>query len=117
MNLQEMLLSLEEQFWKGDRAFYENNLTGEALMVFADPVGVLAREATIASIGEGARWADVQFDDVRALSLTPDVAIITYRATARRHGDSSEYHARATSVYLQRDGTWELALHQQTAQA
>ena len=50
MNIAGNLIALEEEFWKGDADFYRQRLTAEALMVFADPVGVLGKEETVASI-------------------------------------------------------------------
>ena len=43
MNIAGDLIALEEQFWKGDADFYRQRLTAEALMVFPDPVGGLAK--------------------------------------------------------------------------
>ena len=54
------------------------------------------------------------FDAPRSLALSADVAALQYRASARREGDDSPYHALVTSVYVRRDGAWRLALHQQT---
>jgi hypothetical protein len=37
-----------------------------------------------------------------------------YQATARREGDTSDYSAFVTSVYVRRGKGWQLAMHQQT---
>ena len=62
----------------------------------------------------GAGWTSHEIHDgALLLRLGPDVASITYRATAVRAGQDP-YHALFTSVYVRREGAWKLALHQQT---
>lgn len=112
--LREWLLALEESFWYGDGAFYQQHLAADALMVFGDPVGVLDRETTVRSIADSPRWQQVQLEDVRLAALGADAVVLTYRATARRNEDEPEYRARASSAYVHRGGEWLLAFHQQT---
>jgi hypothetical protein len=113
MELERQILDLEEQFWRGDAAVYRRNLAADALMVF-EPLGVLDRDAIIASIEGGQRWVDVSFDDVRLVRLTDDTSVVTYRAHGRREGEAT-YTALVSSVYVRRDGDWQLAFHQHTA--
>jgi hypothetical protein len=113
MNIAGDLIALEEQFWKGDADFYRQRLTAEALTVFPDPVGVLGKEETVASIVQAPRWRDVEFTEVRAVMLATDAALLVYRATARRAGQVT-YVTRASSVYVRQNGAWTLAFHQQT---
>ena len=113
MNIAGDLIALEEQFWKGDADFYRQRLTAEALMVFPDPVGVLGKEETVASISQAPRWRDVEFTEVRAVMLATDAALLVYRATARRP-EHATYVTRASSVYVRENGAWKLAFHQQT---
>jgi hypothetical protein len=113
MNIAGELIALEEQFWKGDADFYRQRLTAEALMIFADPVGVLGKEDTVASISQAPRWRDVKFSEVKALMLATDAALLVYRATARRAEDAT-YVTRASSVYVRQDEAWTLAFQQQT---
>ena len=114
MSVADQLLQLEERFWKSDADFYDENLTPDALMVFADPVGAMTREAIVASIGEAPRWEHVEFHDVTHVPLTSDVILLTYRATAQRAGMEAPYEARASSLYVERGDGWQLAFHQQT---
>ena len=43
-----------------------------------------------------------------------DSVVLSYRATARKAGDDTEFRAYASSVYIHLGGEWKLALHQQT---
>jgi hypothetical protein len=110
--LQQQLLDMEARFWKGSADYYARNLAADALMVFGDPVGVMDRDETVRSIADAPRWQDVAFEDVAFVVLTPDAAVVTYRASARRE-DGAQYIARASSAYVNRGG-WRLAFHQQT---
>jgi hypothetical protein len=93
------MIALEEQFWKGDADFYRQRLTAEALMVFPDPVAVLGKEETVASISEAPRWRDIQFTEIKGVMLATDAALLVYRATARR-AENATYATRASSVYV-----------------
>src|ERR671915_789578 len=108
MNIAGDLIALEEQFWKGDADFYRQRLTADALMVFPDPVSVLDKEETVASISQAPRWRDVEFTEVKSVMLATDVALLVYRATARRT-EHAAYVTRASSVYARQDGAWKLA--------
>jgi uncharacterized damage-inducible protein DinB len=112
-DLEEHLLSREQEFWKGDADFYRQNLTDDSLMVFAEPIGVLTKEATVASIAGGARWAEVSFDHARLLRLGRDAVLLTYKADARRD-DGSTYAALVSSAYVHTDRGWQLSFHQHT---
>ena len=117
MDLENELVAIERSLWTNDAAIYESSLIEDAVLVFAE-TGVIRREPALAAIrqenAEGRRWAEVQFDDVLALRLTPDAALLTYRATARWAHASSPIAVLASSVYVSREGRWKLAFHQQT---
>lgn len=112
-DLKRRLLALEERFWTGGVAFYEENLAADCLMVFPG-AGVLTREGIIAGIARGARWRQVEMDDVRLVSLSDRAAILAYRATARREGQEGSYVALVSSAYVEQNGAWKLAFHHQS---
>lgn len=107
-------MHLEEQFWKADADFYRDNLTPDALMVFADPIGAMTKQAIVESIRVASRWHRIEFGNVTHVPLTSDVMLLTYRATAEREAAEAPYAARASSVYVKCGGGWQLAFHQQT---
>lgn len=108
------LEQLERQFWTGGAQFYTGNLAADAVMVFADPVGVLRRERIVETIAAAPRWRSVTFEDVSLVELAPNVRLLTYRARAERQDELSPYAALVSSAYVRRDGRWQLAFHQQT---
>jgi hypothetical protein len=111
----EMLSQLwerEREFWLGGVSVYREHLAGDSLMVF--PGMVLSKSQTEASIAGGPRWTSVAFADQRLVPLTPDVVALVYRASASREGEEAPYSAVVSSVYVRQDGSWKLALHQQS---
>jgi hypothetical protein len=117
MEIEKHLIDIERKLWTNDSVVYKNNLIEEALLVFPD-TGVITRDIAIDAIltenAEGRRWAEVEFHDVRSLRLASDVALLTYRVAARWEHERSRSSALASSIYVNRDGVWKLAFHQQT---
>jgi hypothetical protein len=117
MSLEAQLLDVEKRLWRNDAELYHDNLTEAALLVFPE-TGVITRDVAVDSIlaenAEGRRWAEVNVEGVRSVQLTEDVALLTYRVTARWEHEESEYPALASSVYVKREGMWKLAFHQQS---
>lgn len=108
------LVELEQRFWTSDVDMYRQRVTDDALMVFAEPVGILTKAQILTSIAGAARWADVRFENVQVRPVANDVVLLVYKATARRENDDDWYEALASSVYMKRTGEWMLAFHQQT---
>ena len=117
MSLEKQLLDVEKRLWKYDAELYHDNLITEALLVFPE-TGIITRDVAVDAIlaenAEGRRWAEVDFEGVRSIQLTEDVALLTYRVTARWEHDESAYLALASSIYVKRDRAWKLAFHQQS---
>jgi hypothetical protein len=83
-------------------------------MVFPDTV--LSRQESLSAIAGARPWSSFSLEDVHVLPVGAEGGIITYRAVAKRAGEST-YDALMTSVYAKRDGAWRLVLHQQTPSA
>ncbi len=110
------LLELEDQGWtalsSGNGAeFYDEHLADDARMVF--PFGVMTRADSVEAMRAAPPWSRYQIQDPTVVQLTPESAVLTYRAIAQRDGQP-EYRAWMSSVYVLRDGRWKMALHQQT---
>lgn len=92
-------------------AFYEEGLARDVLMLFPGGMVIEDRADVISSMG-GPAWDGFEISDERVVELGDEVAVVVYRATANR--GETEYTALFNSTYIREDGTWKLALHQQT---
>ena len=115
----EALVELEERGWRalstgqvGARAFYSSLLSHDVVMVFPGGLRLSGKENVLASIG-AQPWNSYQLTDVQVLSLSKSGALVIYRVTAQREG-GEPYGALASSLYVERQGRWVLAFHQQT---
>jgi hypothetical protein len=81
-------------------------------MAFPAPFGIAGRDEVIAAVADGTNWDESELDEVRVTHPAPGTAVVVYRASARR-GENA-YRCYAGSVYVERDGSWKLAFHQQT---
>ncbi|QEC49764.1 nuclear transport factor 2 family protein [Baekduia soli] len=109
--LLETLLELERRLGAGDGDAYRERLTGDALVVV--PGARLSREETAAAMDASPGWRSFELHEPVVVALGDDHALLSYRFTGRRTAQVG-YEALMTSLYVRRDGTWRLALHQQT---
>ena len=111
------LIEIERRLWTNDAAFYQDNLTDDCLLVFAE-TGVITREIAVDAIRkeneQGRRRAEVDFEGIRQLRLTEADSLLNYRVTARWEHEESSVTLLASSIYVRRDEAWKLAFHQQT---
>jgi hypothetical protein len=114
MSVRRELLEAEGEFWRaaGDRERYATNLAADAIHVFPG-WGVAKREAVLSGVAEAEPWTTFSIEDPELLILSDESAALVYRARAQR-GNEPPYEAAITSVYRRCDGSWKLALHQQT---
>lgn len=112
MTLKSDLVQIERSLWKGGVDAYRRNLDDDCLVAFGQQAGVSTREEVAGTVKEGARWEDVKLEVEGLLQPTPDVAILTYRASAMR--EDEPYHALVSSGYVRREEAWKLMFHQQT---
>ena len=116
MTDQHELEALERLGWEAlcgpdGAGFYRDLMADDGLMVF--PGLVLEKERTIEAIEGEPPWEWFEMSDVHTVEAAPDVAFVTYRATAERAGEGT-YRAMMSTVYARRDGRWRLVLHQQS---
>ncbi|GAB4007442.1 hypothetical protein GCM10029992_61200 [Glycomyces albus] len=118
MELRDELLSAERAGWdalcEGTGAeFYGSKMTEDGMMVLAHGFA-LDRSEVAASLREAPPWSGYEITDTRLICLGSDAAAITYRARAWRDGEDTEFTALMSSVYTRTEGSWKLALYQQT---
>ena len=110
------LLELEEQGWRAlsssdPVAFCIEWLADDALMVV--PGSVIDRGAFLEAVAHAEPWKTHHIDDPQTLRISADSAALVYRVRAQRE-NQPEFTALLTSVYVAREGRWQLVLHQQT---
>jgi len=86
-------------------------MADDGVMVF--PGLIMDKATTLEVMAEVAPWVTFSLADVRVINASSDCGIVVYRADAQRAGETT-YRAEMTSVYVQRDGSWRLVLHQQS---
>jgi hypothetical protein len=114
MSVREELIELEGAFWRagGDPGFYRDRFADDGVMAFN--VGIMTKHQILDVVDRAIPWERFTIDNPRFVALTDDVTSLTYTTTAKATGSLEEYRAAVTSVYVQREGTWVLILHQQT---
>jgi hypothetical protein len=115
----EQLLEIERSLWTNDAEGYYERYSPNALLVFPG-VGRIDRGTAVAAIrkenAEGRAWAEVTMDAVDGRWMVPDaVALVTYRAMARWNYESEASGYLCSTVYVRRQDTWQVSLHQQTS--
>lgn len=112
------LLELEHQGWRslceGTGAdFYGRIMTEDAVMVLAHGQ-VFDRQAVVESLNDAPPWRTYDISEERLIALDDDHAALVYTGRGYRGEGSPEFVALMSSVYTRRDGSWLLALYQQT---
>lgn len=118
MSASDELLSLERAAWdalstSGEAAatFYENVLASDVLMLLPGGMVIDDRTVVVDSM-RGTPWSSYELSEERVHELTDATAVVAYRGAAVRGGQ--EYVALFNSTYVKQDGSWRLAVHQQT---
>lgn len=110
------LLELEEQGWQALSSaepgeFCDEWLADDAVMIV--PGMVIDRATFLEAVAHEQPWASHRIEEPRVVHLTDDSAALVYRVKAQRRGQP-EFAGLLTSMYVNRAGRWQLALHQQT---
>ncbi|MEO8223480.1 MAG: hypothetical protein ABI661_01640 [Gammaproteobacteria bacterium] len=114
MTLEESLWDLEQKFWLGDAAFYAQHRTDDCCLLLPQPAGVLGKDGAVAWARETVPWTGVRFGGRRVIRLHDRIVLLAYNASAHRRKELTTYRTLASSVYVNRDGDWRRAFHQQT---
>ena len=114
LTLQETLWDMEQKFWVEGADFHARHMTDDCVVLMPPPAGVLSRDSAVELVRETPRWTGVRFGGRRVLQLHDRIFLLAYNASAHRRKELSTYRALASSIYINRDGDWRLAFHQQT---
>jgi hypothetical protein len=112
----DVLLEREEQGWEALSSsdpvqFCREWLADDAVMIV--PGRVIDRATFLEAVAREQPWATHRIEEPRVIRLSDDSAALVYRVTAQRD-DQPKFVGLLTSIYVNRAGRWQLALHQQT---
>ena len=118
-DIQTTLLSLKDKALEAtknaDAAFYNNYLADNAIAVV--PFGVFDKKAIVHLMGSGdSPFKSVKIEDTKAVVLTPESGIVTYKATYEilKEGTKNISVVFVTTVYAKINGEWKGVFYQQT---
>lgn len=115
-DIKSTLLSLKEQALEAtknaDAKFYEGYLSDNAVAIV--PIGVFNKKAIVEQMGDkNSPFKSSKIEDTKAMVLTPESGIVTYKATYQKK-DNSDYEVFVTTVYAKINGDWKGVFYQQT---
>jgi hypothetical protein len=119
MDIEQTLLDLEDEMWRanreGDGAFYDRMVRDDGLVVSRYGVATKAEIVPVVTKNENP-FIRTDLSDRKVLRITPDSALVTYKAavTALIDGSEVEFQVLATSVYAREGDGWRSVFHQQT---
>lgn len=107
------IIELEERFWEaaGNPEFYEEHFADDGAIAL--PIGVMDKTSVVDAMASAQPWTGYELTDPAFIDIADDVAAVTYTATAVRD-EGEPYQAVISSVYVRRNGSWKLVIHQQT---
>lgn len=78
------------------------------------PFGIFDKNAIVQQMGSAnSNFKSSRIDDTRAIVLTPESGIVTYKATYEK-GDKKAFEVFVTTVYAKVRGEWKGVFYQQT---
>lgn len=116
--VQNALMDLERKGWDalcdstGD-VFYGEVMTDDAVMVLANGE-IMDRAMVVAALRQAPPWRTYDIGEARFVDTGPGSVALVYVGTAYRESDEPAFVGLMSSVYVQQDGDWRLALYQQT---
>ena len=117
-DVQAILLQLKDQALeatkKADAGFYENYLADNAVAIV--PFGVFDKKAIVQQMSSAnSVFKSSKIENTKAIVLTPESGIVTYKATYEREDGQSPLEVFVTTVYAKVGGAWKGVFYQQTA--
>lgn len=107
------VIRLERRLWDeaNDPEAYRQLMTDDQISVI-EPMGVIPKAQAVEMAVKAPRWTEVAMHEVDARELAPNCVVLTYRGSARRGDGGALYRARISSVYVHRQGRWQLGFTQ-----
>lgn len=110
------LIALETKVWE---ALQSGDVAADAALLSEDfvglyPTGFADRGDHAGQLDEGPTVAEFSIHEARAIQLSPEHAVLAYRADYRRPGNSDTESMYVSSVWSQHDGRWVNVFSQDT---
>jgi hypothetical protein len=117
-DIRQTLVDLARKAWdaniREDAGFYRDFLIDEAVGV--NDSGIVDKAALVKQLQyhTGVPFTEVTVEDPRVLVLSPDSALLIYKATihATRNGKEVVLSDYVTTAFVRRDGKWKGAFQQ-----
>lgn len=109
----EDVIRLERRLWDeaNNPEAYRQLMTEDEISVI-EPMGVVPKAQALELALKSPPWTEVEMTDVEARELAPNCVVLTYRGAGRRGDSGARYRARICSVYVHRQGRWQLGFTQ-----
>ena len=109
MTATEAVMDVEKRFWEeSDSAEFFQSYVADDAVIMLPGMGVLDKDQAVQSTAKGGGWTDVQMSDVRTSQIADGVVSLAYTGQAKGP-DGKPYKAAIGSVYVDRNGRWQLA--------
>jgi hypothetical protein len=104
------IIGLERRLWteSNDPRTLEQVAIDEAITII-EPMGFITKQQAISMPSEHP-WTDVRMTDIVVHQVTDDCVTLAYHGEGRQEGRAEPYRGSIASVYVRRDGRWQLAL-------
>lgn len=98
----------------GDAAFFERNLTDDAMLIYPGAGNTYTKARCVATMGDHPPYLKYDLADPRIVHIGESTAVLTHRATVMHTADEKPKSVVVATVLVQQGGTRRLALHQWT---
>ena len=107
----EEVLNLEKRFWEeaDNPELFRETFADDGLTIM-EPMGYIEKPAAMKMSGGAKPFKNVKMSDVHMRELTPDCIAVAYHGEGIREGDKKPYRGSICSIYVRRNGNWQLAI-------
>jgi hypothetical protein len=105
------VMAIERSLWTNanDPRVYEQTMIDGAISVI-EPMGFIEKAQAIAYSAKGKPFNGVHMKDVVMREITPECIVLAYHGEATHVGEDKPYRGSISSVYVKKDGRWQLAM-------
>lgn len=109
-NITDEIIALERRLWteSDNPATLREIVLDEAISVI-EPMGFITKQQAMGMPAEHP-WTDVRMTDVVVHQVTDDCITLAYHGQGTQEGRDEPYRGSIASVYVKREGRWQLAL-------